>query len=402
MRFTLVWPLAAALLSTPILVSAQSCPVSAPANGNLGTCPPSLSSGNSCQFICNAGFTLMGSATYCSYGTLSAQTCAPSSCAVTAPTNGALGTCPSSLSSGSSCQLSCNAGFTLTGSATSCTDGSLTAQTCVQSVLPGYGNSDLWLFISDQTAGTTLALNMGIAINTLLPASSLFSGAYLATVSGSPFIVGGSDATLFNYIQQARLQGDELEWAVEGVNYTSAGTQDAPGTVIGIANFSSFTQQFTTMSFRNLEQWANNGSTGGPAPVGGFNADVYYMTVTNTYTIGGSVYTISQGSQVGNVWGAGIGNVGGSTNLYGVGPDQAGNALGQSTVLLAATGNSNNGQVQSYNLGTIVLTYDGQLIFTPSQVATPAVSDGPLPLWALGVLGAGLIGIASRRLKKAA
>lgn len=36
---------------------------------------------------------------------------------------------------------------------------------------------------------------------------------------------------------------------------------------------------------------------------------------------------------------------------------------------------------------------------TPPSGAAQA-TDGPLPTWALGILGAGLIGIASRRLKK--
>jgi hypothetical protein len=267
------------------------------------------------------------------------------------------------------------------------------------SALPGYDNSNLWVFVSDQTAGTTFALDTGVAISTLLPSSSLFSGAYLANVSGSPFTVDTYNLSV--YVRQALSQGDQVEWAVEGVNYTSGGNRNAPGAIIGIANFYFSTQQFAAMSPPNLEQWANNGRSG-PQPSGGFNSDVYYMTVANTYTTGGTVYQISQGSEFGNVWGAGIGNIGGSTNLYGVGPDQAGNALGQSTVLLAATGNGTNGQVQSYDLGTIVLTYNGQLIFTPSEVATPQASDGPIPVWAIGLLGAGLLGIAMRRLDRAA
>jgi MYXO-CTERM domain-containing protein len=205
MKSRTIWWLAAALLSTPISVNAQSCSVSAPAdgtrgtcsstlssgsscsfacdsgyflvgsatsctngtltaqscapspcfvsppsNGTLGTCSSSLASGGSCQVSCNAGYTLAGAATSCSYGVLTAtQTCAPSSCAVTAPSNGTLGNCPSSLASGSSCQFSCGTGYTLTGTATSCTDGTLTAQTCAMAppsgeVAPTDGPLPLW------------------------------------------------------------------------------------------------------------------------------------------------------------------------------------------------------------------------------------------------------------------
>jgi hypothetical protein len=50
----------------------------------------------------------------------------PSSCdASTAPTNGAVGTCTSSLASGSTCQPTCNSGYTVSGSR-SCSAGTLT------------------------------------------------------------------------------------------------------------------------------------------------------------------------------------------------------------------------------------------------------------------------------------
>ena len=39
--------------------------------------------------------------------------------------------------------------------------------------------------------------------------------------------------------------------------------------------------------------------------------------------------------------------------------------------------------------------------FTYTLAPPAASSDGPIPLWALGALSAGLLGIASRRLKKA-
>ena len=49
--------------------------------------------------------------------------------ASTAPTNGGVGSCTSSLASGSTCQPTCNSGYTVSGTS-SCSAGTLTAATC--------------------------------------------------------------------------------------------------------------------------------------------------------------------------------------------------------------------------------------------------------------------------------
>jgi hypothetical protein len=114
------------------------CAVAAPSNGSLGTCSPALASGGSCEVACNSGYTVVGSRTACSFGALvDTQTCAANACTVTAPANGTLGNCPSTLPSGTQCQVACDSGFTLVGSVTSCTAGSLTAQTCTMPTPPG-------------------------------------------------------------------------------------------------------------------------------------------------------------------------------------------------------------------------------------------------------------------------
>ena len=101
----------------------------APTNGVLGSCTSSLASGSSCQPTCNTGYTVSG-ASSCTLGVLTAATCSPSPCnAATAPTNGVLGTCTSSLASGSTCQPTCNTGYTVSG-VSSCTLGVLTAAKC--------------------------------------------------------------------------------------------------------------------------------------------------------------------------------------------------------------------------------------------------------------------------------
>jgi hypothetical protein len=133
--------------SAGVLTATQSCvptpcSVPAPANGNFGTCSSPLSSGSTCQYSCNSGYALAGTATSCSFGTLTAQTCVPQSCTLTSPVNGTLGTCSSSLASGSTCQVSCNSGYSVTGTATSCSYGQLTEQTCAMTPPTDGGTTD--------------------------------------------------------------------------------------------------------------------------------------------------------------------------------------------------------------------------------------------------------------------
>jgi hypothetical protein len=66
---------------------------------------------------------------------LHALSTAPPCTGVTAPTNGALGTCTSSLVAGASCQFTCNDGYVASGP-TSCHffTGALTAATCATNV----------------------------------------------------------------------------------------------------------------------------------------------------------------------------------------------------------------------------------------------------------------------------
>jgi hypothetical protein len=114
--------------------SSTTCALAPPMNGNFGTCSSVLGAGVECQFACNAGYTLAGSGTTCDGTTLTVQTCqaagSSSECALAAPVNGSLGTCPSVLPASSACQLACDAGYNLTGASTTCDGTTLTAQTC--------------------------------------------------------------------------------------------------------------------------------------------------------------------------------------------------------------------------------------------------------------------------------
>ena len=87
-------------------------------------------------------------------------------CAVAAPTNGALGTCTSSLAAGDSCQFSCSDGYGVSGP-TSCsaTTGLLAAATCrtgawisrnavpAQSYMPAQGAGTYDTFMYTYIAG---------------------------------------------------------------------------------------------------------------------------------------------------------------------------------------------------------------------------------------------------------
>ena len=96
-------------------------------NGFASPCSSSLASGSSCNPTCNAGYTLTGSRS-CNAGTLTdTAVCSANACAAAdvAIDNGFASPCSSSLASGSSCNPTCNAGYTLTGSR-SCNAGTLT------------------------------------------------------------------------------------------------------------------------------------------------------------------------------------------------------------------------------------------------------------------------------------
>jgi uncharacterized protein (DUF427 family) len=111
--------------------SSCNCDASAaPTNGLAGNCTDSLASGSTCQPTCNSGYTVSGTSS-CNTGTLTAATCSANACdASTAPTNGGVGDCTNSLASGSTCQPTCSSGYSVFGTS-SCTAGTLTAAKCL-------------------------------------------------------------------------------------------------------------------------------------------------------------------------------------------------------------------------------------------------------------------------------
>jgi len=266
--------------------------------------------------------------------------------------------------------------------------GYVTAQ--AQVPLPSSGNSDLWLFVSDQKAGTTFALDTGMSLSGIAPTTSFAAGnspnpptAILSTAIQANFSVAPT-AALTAYINAANTAGDALTWAVEGIQFPTTPTGTGyrkPGGIVGITdNPASQAQNTSNLGLSpSLTTWA-----------GGFQQDVAYLA--GTYVTGGKAYAFTSGSSTGQVWGAGAGSIAGSTDLYGQGPDTAGIGLGQQMNLYALTGNSGLGQAQSYLLGTnLTLASTGTLSVSPAAVPLPAA------VWLFGSGLLGLIGVGRRR-----
>jgi hypothetical protein len=263
--------------------------------------------------------------------------------------------------------------------------GYVTAQ--AQVPLPSSNNSDLWLFVSDQTAGTTFAEDTGISINSLVPSGSLAASgqtppaAVLSTAIQANFTVAPTTA-LSSYITAAG--SHPLTWAVEAAQFpgstTAAGTRK-PGGIIGITDNPASQANNTAQMFLspNVMSWLN-----------GFQPDVQYLA--QTYVAGGKSYAFTAGTSVGQVWGASTGGNAGSTDLYGQGPDTAGVLLGQQVNMYALTGNGNLGQSQSYLLGSnLTLDASGKLSVGGTAVPLPAA------VWLFGSGLLGLIGVGRRR-----
>ena len=106
---------------------------SAPTNGGAGTCTSSLAAGSSCQPTCNTGYTVSGTATCSSSGTLTQATCALT------PTSSS-GDCKCSCCSSNSCTASV-VGYFDAGSSYSCTNDACRTQ--FPSQCPSLGSSGI-------------------------------------------------------------------------------------------------------------------------------------------------------------------------------------------------------------------------------------------------------------------
>ena len=97
---------------------------SPPANGAVGNCTSVLASGFTCQPTCDQGYAVSGPSV-CENGVLSPAICVPFCDASTPPVNGAVGNCTDQLLSGTTCQPACDSGY-FAPEPSVCDDGVLT------------------------------------------------------------------------------------------------------------------------------------------------------------------------------------------------------------------------------------------------------------------------------------
>jgi hypothetical protein len=258
--------------------------------------------------------------------------------------------------------------------------------------LPSSGSADLWLFVADTSTGTTFAEDLGssASINKLLPTSSLqpagtdFSSNQPVAISGTSVNIAASGA-LSTFL--GGVGSDNIEWAVEGAQYPTTtnakAATEAPGGIVVLASEPTVQgSQLAQGGFAALQQIASS-----------FNNDLAYVNGS------GISLKTSAGTSVVNVWGAGTGDIGGSVNLYGDGPDQSGIGLGQSVSLFGITGNATKGQFQTYDLGdNLTLSANGTLTVSSGSI-TPPPPPVPLPaaVWLFGSGLLGLLGVGRRR-----
>jgi hypothetical protein len=240
--------------------------------------------------------------------------------------------------------------------------------------------TDLIVFVYDATAGTTYVSDTGITVSSLLPTGSLVSGANLDT-SIAP-VINHPDAALGAYITAAGSHA--LQWGVIGAQQNTGNVRTA-GTVSLLFSSNGTASNIAQGILANLT------STVTP-----FAADMTYLVAGGLQQNGGQSFALSAGSVVGNVWGAGAGATGGSTDLYGNFPSQLGVAVGSTNpvAFYGLTGNGGTGQAQSYVLATsLTLSSNGTLA---SAVPLPAA------VWLFGSGLLGLAGVGRRRAELAA
>jgi hypothetical protein len=189
-----------ALTSTATCVQIVCDASAAPTNGGVGTCTSTLAAGQTCTPTCNNGFTLTpSSGSSCSSsGVFAAATCVANACTVSAPNNGALGSCGASLTSGSSCIPTCNSGYQVVGSM-SCTNGALTSTaTCVQIVCDASAtptNGGVGTCTNSLPAGSTCTPTCNPSFHLVGTTScTLNAGTNSATLSGATCVANSCTA----------------------------------------------------------------------------------------------------------------------------------------------------------------------------------------------------------------
>jgi hypothetical protein len=251
---------------------------------------------------------------------------------------------------------------------------------------PWSNSSDVLLVVENASTHNAYALDTGISINSLLPTSSLVSGAVLNTsLSGINTSINASSA-LTSFLAANPASGDL--WTLEAGQYNGGGVNTANNNTTKIAGDGKviFTSQLGT---------ANNTNASGKilsnmnSVLNGLNNDItlsngglFSLNSTNETTTA----TVSSGS-------------GFAENRYGLWTAIDFSSLGSSAIqLFGYTGNGGTGKLQSYILGSVTLDTSGNLKITGNAPTTPL----PAAVWLLGSGLVGLFGVSRRRTVAAA
>jgi hypothetical protein len=243
--------------------------------------------------------------------------------------------------------------------------------------IPSTGSSDLILVVQNLTTDATYALDTGISINSLLPNSGLVAGASLndTAFTGITKSIGAS-TLLGQFLAANPASGDG--WALEAGQYNGAvsnGAIEPPGAAKGIFSSESFTASPSNLAGKNLSPTFG-------AYLGGIGNDI-------GQNIGG-MFALQSATESTAVTYSGT-----APKKYNFTSVADFDQLGESSALYGFTGNGNTSKLQTYILGSVVLSATGTLTFSPNAHTAPV----PLPAaaWLFGSGLLGLVGVSRRR-----
>ena len=150
---------------------------------------------------------------------LTAQTCSANPCSVSPPTNGTQGTCSSVLASGGSCQFSCNSGYTLVGTATTCSAGVLSAQSChaFQNQTIKFGTLSNQPFGSSPfTVSATASSGLPVAFSSLTTSVCTVAGATVTLAAPGTCMIGANQAGNSTYAAAPQVAQSFIVTAISG------------------------------------------------------------------------------------------------------------------------------------------------------------------------------------------
>jgi len=249
---------------------------------------------------------------------------------------------------------------------------------------PWSNSSDLILVVENATTHAAYALDTGISLNTLLPTSSLVSGAVLdqSIKTGINDTVAASGA--FQSFLSANPASGDL-WTLEGGQYNGNSSATATNSNSKLAGDGKMviTSQIGTNNNAtvNAKQLGNMQSF-----LNGLQPDIHApssppgLNPLETATETGAASTSS-----------------GAEANYGFLTANDFSSLGSAAIqLFGFTGNGSTGKLQSYILGKATLGANGTLNITTPSVPLPAA------VWLLGSGLLGLFGVSRRRAASAA